>query len=108
MGFNFRKSLKIAILTIFFASFAHANTEDIKFKNCRALSIFAESAMKARQNGAKIIDMYDVVKDEQQPEKKLMEAIIREVFEYPILQSSEHVQLVTKEYSSQYFRICIS
>lgn len=95
-------------MTIFFSSFAHANTEDIKFRNCKALSIFAEASMRARQNGAKIIDMYDVVKDEEQPEKKLMEAIIREVFEYPILLSSEHVQLLAKEYSSQYFRICIS
>ena len=77
-------------------------------KNCKALAVFAESTMRARQSGVSIVDMYQVIENENKINKKIMQNISHDAFESPIYTSQSYAELVPKEFANQIFKVCIS
>lgn len=75
---------------------------------CESLSVFAKSAMNARQRGVEKERMLQVIENDKEPAKKLEKAIIHEVFEYPKQFSDELLDSTAQEYAKHYYQICIS
>ena len=96
----------ILCLFIVFSSAVYA--DEMQQKNCEAFAQFGESAMKARQRGVSIVEMYKVIEQEKEPAKKIMETIINETFDYPVFKSLDYADVIAKEYANQFYKVCIS
>jgi len=88
------------------------DTEDsvdpvIKNKNCAALSKFAESAFKSRQNGVKAEQMFSVINTEEPIVKRAMQLIVADTFKYPISYSGKNLDKTASEYASQLYVECM-
>lgn len=81
---------------------------DMQIKNCEALSVFAKSSFKARQNGAGAAQMFKTISNDSQPAKQMMELIIADVFKQPLLRSSKVIDVAASEYANSFFIECTS
>ena len=81
---------------------------DIQIQNCEAFSIFAKSSFKARQNGVSAAQIFKVISSDSQPAKKIMELIVVDVFNQPLLESSKMIDIASSEYANRFFVECAS
>lgn len=81
---------------------------DMQIKNCEALSVFARSSFKARQNGVSAAQMFKTISNDSQPAKQMMELIVADVFKRPLLGSSKLVDITASEYANSFFIECAS
>ncbi|WP_166166865.1 hypothetical protein [Acinetobacter sp. SA01] len=81
---------------------------DLQIKNCEAMSRFAESSFKARQNGVDASKMFNVVVKDSAQAKEAMESIIVDVFRRPLLTSKDAINLSAHEYANAFFIECVS
>ena len=81
---------------------------NLQIKNCEAMSRFAESSFKARQNGVDASKMFNVVVKDSAPAKEAMESIIVDVFRRPLLTSKDAINLSAHEYANAFFIECVS
>lgn len=79
----------------------------LKNKNCAALSKFAESAFKARQNRVKAEQMFSVINTEDPIAKRAMQLIVADTFKYPISYSGKNLDKTASEYASQLYVECM-
>lgn len=75
---------------------------------CESLSVFAKSAMNARQRGVDKEQMLQVIENDKEPAKHFEEAIIYEVFKHPKQFHHELLDSTAEEYAKHYYQICIS
>lgn len=79
----------------------------IKSRNCSAVSIFAESSFKARQNGVSAEKMYSAIETDSAEVEKLLRLVVADTFAYPIAYSGKQLNSAASEYGSQFYIECM-
>lgn len=81
---------------------------DMLVKNCEALSVFAKSSFKARQNGISAAKIFKIISGDSQSAKQMMEMIVVDVFSKPLIESPKLIDVAASEYANSFFIKCAS
>ncbi len=96
------------IFTLMLVSNSWALDTDQHQKVCESLSVFAKSAMNARQRGIDKERILQLIDNDKEPAKRLEEAIIHEVFRHPKQFQDELLDSTAEQYAKHYYQICMS
>lgn len=79
----------------------------IKSRNCSAVSRFAESSFKARQNGVSAEAMYSAIETENPEIRKVMELVIADTFRHPVKYTGKQLNSIASEYRDKFYIECM-
>ncbi|MCP3909128.1 MAG: hypothetical protein GY712_14060 [Oceanicoccus sp.] len=69
---------------------------------CKSIADMAETIMEKRQDGVKMIDMLNLVKD-----NKLIETIVLDAYDFPKFSINENKQEMVSDFSDRWLMACI-